>query len=66
MDEFGECITQALQRQHDEKKAKKIEALESTNPDDFFTLMQGGWTRPGRRKTPRFKTMSLVPTEAAD
>ena len=66
MDVFGECITETLQRQHDEKKTKEIEALESIYPDDFFTLMQGGWTRPGRRKTPRFKKISLVPTEAAD
>ena len=46
MDELGECIAETLQRQHDEQNAKEIEALESMYPDDFFTLMQGGWTRP--------------------
>ena len=51
-DEFGECITQTLQRQHDETKSKEIEALESMyrTADFFFTLVQGldhvGWTRP--------------------
>ena len=64
MDEFGECITQTLQRQHDEKKAKEIEALESMYRDNFFTLTHGGCT--GRRKTPRVKKISLVPTEPAD
>ena len=42
MDVFDERITETLQRQHDEQKAKEIEALESMYPDDFFTLMQGG------------------------
>ena len=42
MDEFGECITETLQRQHDEKKTKEIETLESVYPDDFFTLVHGG------------------------
>ena len=51
-DEFGECITQTLQRQHDETKSQEIEALESMyrTADFFFTLVQGldhvGWTRP--------------------
>ena len=47
------------------KHAKEIAALESTYPDDFFTLTQGGGHTAGKW-TPRFKKISLVPTEAAD
>ena len=53
-----------MQRQHDENKAKEMEAPESMYPDDFFTLVQGVDTAGNR--APRFKTISLVPTEAAD
>jgi hypothetical protein len=50
MDELGECIAETVQRQHDEKKAKEIAALESMYPHDFFTLLQGMDTRPGIRR----------------
>ena len=60
----GECITETVQRQHDEKQATEMEALESMYRDDFFTLVQGLDTAGNR--TPRFKKISLVPTEAAD
>ncbi len=46
------------------KYAKRMEALESMYPDDCFTLVQGVDT--AGTKTPRFKQISLVPTEPAD
>ena len=59
MDVFDECITETLQLQHDDKKAKEIEALESTNPDNFVTLMQGGghgWEEERRRVSRRSRS----------
>ncbi len=64
MDEFGDCIAETLQRQHDEKNAKALEALESVSPKDFFTLVQG--LNTAGERMPRFKKISLVPTEPAD
>ncbi len=59
MDEFGECTAETLQRQHDEQKAKEMEALESMYPDDFITLTQWGgqgWEEERRRVSRRSRS----------
>ena len=67
MDEFGECIAETLQRLHDEKQKprRSIEALESRYPDGRNQPCVQGLDTAGT-KTPRFKKISLVPTEPAD
>ena len=63
MDQFGECITETVQRQHDDKMPRRWRRW-SPCTRLRHALVQGVDTAGNR--TPRFKKISLVPTDAAD